>query len=103
MELKFFADESSRLLRVVLVSRSALPEKICLVFIEHLPSMDASDEKKGMLEIMVGSNWVNGHAKSKSAAAQTFLWSRGVDLQRHVADWTVHIFREHNKEAGVDK
>ena len=52
-------------------------------------------------------DWVNGHSKLKTwestlATAQNLLWewcSRGVDLRRRVADWAVHIFREHNKEA----
>ena len=51
-------------------------------------------------------NWVNGYAKLKTwkstiATAQNLLrewWGCGVDLRRRVADWAVHIFREH-KEA----
>ena len=52
-------------------------------------------------------DWVRGHAKlgtweSTIATAKNLLqewWSRGVDQRRSVADWALHIFREHNKEA----
>ena len=70
-------------------------------------------DKKLMQEIKGDSktvvDWVNGLAKLKTsestiATAQNLLWkwwNRGVDLQRRVADWAVHIFREHNEEADV--
>ena len=65
------------------------------------------EDKKLVLGIMGDSktivDWVNGHAKMKTnATAQNFLWEwwgRGVDPRRRVADWAVHIFREHHKEA----
>ena len=52
-------------------------------------------------------NRVTGHAKLKTrestiAIVQNLLreWlRRGVDLRQRVADWAIHMFREHNKEA----
>ena len=52
-------------------------------------------------------DWVNGHAMLKTlestvTTAQDLLrkcWGHGVDLQRRVADWAFHIFREYNREA----
>ena len=70
-----------------------------------------AEDKAPMLDIRGDSktivDWVNGHAKLKTwestiATAQNLLWEwwgRGVDLRRCVADWTVHICREHNSEA----
>ena len=51
--------------------------------------------------------WVNGHAALKTrestiASVQNLLreWlRRAVDLGQRVADWAIHMFREHNKEA----
>ena len=66
-----------------------------------------------LLEIRVDSKtivgWVNGHGKPKTweitvATAQNLQWEWWVceaDLRQRVADWAVHIFREHNKEAAV--
>ena len=66
-----------------------------------------------MLGIKVDSKtvvgWVDGHAKLKlpestNATVQNLRskwWSRGVKLRGRVADWAVHIFREHNKEADI--
>ena len=72
-----------------------------------VPENPTSD-KKLMLNIRVDSKtvveWVNGHAKWKTpestvAAAQNLMWkwwSRGVDLRRRVAEWAVHIIRDHD-------
>ena len=65
-----------------------------------------------MMEIRSDSktvDWVNGHAKLKTwdstvATAQNLLrewWGCGVDLGQRAAEWAVHIFREHNKEADI--
>ena len=72
-----------------------------------------AEDKKLMLEMRSVRkrivDWVNGLAKLKTcestiATAQNLLWEwwdRGVDLRRRVADWAVHIFREHNQEADI--
>ena len=69
------------------------------------------EDKRLMLEIRGDSrmvvDWVDGHSKLKTkestiAGVQNFLrdwWGRGWDLRHRVAEWAIHIFREHNKEA----
>ena len=50
--------------------------------------------------------WVSVQVKLRTregtiASAQNLLrewWGRGVDLRQRVADWVLHIFREHNKK-----
>ena len=52
-------------------------------------------------------DWVDGLAKLKTkdstvVSVQNLLrqwWDRTVDLRQRVADWAVHILREHNNEA----
>ena len=52
-------------------------------------------------------DWVNGHAKLKTkedtiASPQSIKWDwwgRRVDVRQRVADWAIHIFRVHSKEA----
>ena len=69
-----------------------------------------AEDKKLVLEIMGEIvDWVNGQAKlgtrkGTTATAQNLVrewWSCGDDLRQRVADWAVHIFRGHNKEADL--
>ena len=65
---------------------------------------NANEDKMLVLEI---SDWVNGHSKLKKKKKESTIagvllrewWDRGLDLRHRVADWAVHIFREHHKEA----
>ena len=73
-----------------------------------IPEMPTED-KKMILEIRGDSKTivVKGHSKLKTkertiASLQNLQrewWGRGMDLRQRVADWAVHIFPEHNKEA----
>ena len=62
-------------------------------------------EIKGDCKTIV--DWINGHATLKTrertvAKTQNHLrdwWGRGVHLRYSTAEWSTHIFREHNKEA----
>ena len=78
----------------------------------ELPVLEMpAEDKKLMLEIRSDSktivDWVNGLAKLKTkestiGSVQNNLrewWRRGVNPRHRAADWAVHIFREHNKEA----
>ena len=64
-----------------------------------------------MLEVRRDSktivDWVNGHSKLKTkestiASVQNILrdwWGRGAAFRQRVADWAIHIFFQHHKEA----
>ena len=67
------------------------------------------------IELVIGGDsktvvdWINGKAKQKVSyrSIETIQiqlvewWKKGVDLSQRIGDWTVHIFREHNKVADL--
>ena len=67
----------------------------------------ADSEIKGECKTIV--DWVNGHAKLKTrvstvATTHNLLrewWCRGIRLRQQTADWSTHVFREHNKETDL--
>ena len=76
--------------------------------------IDPPDNIEGIELVIRGDSktvvdWINGMAKKKTSSRiidniQLQLmdwWKKGVRLSRRTGDWAVHVFREHNTEAGL--